>query len=203
VKKLPRSVFPQKHDSVDTLPKKLQTAKKETGSNPIVFVVGDILEKYRQTEERTEDERNRYLVRFILDNFQDLLKPYVDDFSKTVDLDLAVKNALLKRKVSDDETSRILKAIRKSVRKIKSDAAKRRYSEGADVESDGTTIDDIMSRKGDDVHRYIENLRKKDGGNNSTKINQYRQNCIRHSSVVRKSTDEGNGRDGKVNSLIT
>lgn len=103
MKKPSRSLMPEGFKTVDDQKTVLNGIHVDgtIDNQEIVDAVSKILEEYKKSEEKTETERNNLLVKFTADEFGEILKSYVDDYAKTINLSKVVKEALSDSKVQN------------------------------------------------------------------------------------------------------
>lgn len=107
----------------------LSDSQKKLNEQQIFDAVRQIVDKYREVQEKDLTERNKYLILYIVDNFQKILKPYVDDFSKTVGLTQIIEDAVQSRKGKQKEeikdvTDTILGIVSKAIKKLQISSGK-------------------------------------------------------------------------------
>ncbi len=116
--KTSRSKLPEQHKETNNLKSVYNAIRNgvpegSTDNRQILQAVHRILEKYRTCEEMTQDRRDDKLVNFIMDEFESLLKPYVDNFYKTVELEDLVEEALSDEKILENIDPKIKTVIKK------------------------------------------------------------------------------------------
>ncbi len=116
--KTSRSKLPEQHKETNNLKSVYNAIRNgvpegSTDNRQILQAVHRILEKYRTCEETTQDRRDDKLVNFIMDEFESLLKPYVDNFYKTVELEDLVEEALSDEKILEKIDPKIKTVIKK------------------------------------------------------------------------------------------
>lgn len=116
--KTSRSKLPEQHKETNNLKSVYNAIRNgvpegSTDNRQILQAVHRILEKYRTCEEMTQDRRDDKLVNFIMDEFESLLKPYVDNFYKTVELKKLVEEALSDEKILENIDPKIKTVIEK------------------------------------------------------------------------------------------
>ena len=180
MKKVSRSLLPNSHEGVNTLPHVEQTVLKNVGDgdqSEIISALTDILQLYRECEEKTETRRNDNLVHYITDRFQELLKPYIDNFAKTVDLQLAVREIARSKNLQDRVADEVFRSIKASIRKLKSESGK---TPGKQQRQTDSGLDDALRElanpKGIPAS-IAEKIDKTQGEHTSEIIKLFRQNC--------------------------
>ena len=122
MKKSSRSILPVEHKEIDTLKSVYNSIRNDlegsTNNQEILNAVYKILEKYRQCEEATQDKRDEKLVNFIMDEFEKSLQPYIDNYSKTVELDDIIEDALDEYKIPKSVIDKIKQTVKVSIKKL-------------------------------------------------------------------------------------
>lgn len=149
--KTSRSLLPEQHKQTNNLKgvyDKLRNSVPEgsTDNRQIVEAVHRILERYRTCEESTQDRRDAKLVNFIMDEFQALLKPYIDNYSKTVGLEDIIEEVLEGDDVQEGIVAEIKKVVKTSIKKLQ-----------VKTQVESTTVTQVIDQK-DLEKQFAKNL---------------------------------------------
>lgn len=183
MKKVSRSILPEQHKK----PNKNEIKKASKVLNgldtDLLDAIPLILEKWYECESLTEDKRNEQLVHFIMDKFQVALKPYIDNFSKTIDIKTIVQEALQNDDVQQKLYEQISKILITAVRKLQiksqesgSSTTSSQTSKITDKELDNI-FKELQSSKKPNLSKYRKSLTELDKKHTNEIIEEYRKSC--------------------------